>query len=81
MNSPKEKALELVEKYKIIIADHVVDMKIIYGTLTNKLAKQCALIAVDELISISLPSSEFGGVITNNTTEYWNDVRNEINKL
>jgi len=81
MNSPKEKALELVEKYKIIIADDVVDMKIIYGTLTNKLAKQCALIAVDELISISLPSSEFGGVITNNTTEYWNDVRNEINKL
>jgi hypothetical protein len=81
MNSPKEKALELVEKYKIIIADDVVDMKIIYGTLTNKLAKQCVLIAVDELISISLPSSEFGGVITNNTTEYWNDVRNEINKL
>jgi hypothetical protein len=43
--------------------------------------KKCALISVDELISISLPSSEFGGVISNNTTEYWNEVKEEIEKL
>jgi hypothetical protein len=73
MNSPKEKALELVEKYKIIIADDVVDMKIIYGTLTNKLAKQCALIAVDEMLNefYTHPLSKY----------YWQEVKQEINKL
>lgn len=78
MSSPKEKAEELFNKYCYAIRTEETDNEywtnIIY-------AKQCALIAVDELISISLPSSEFGGVITNNTTEYWQEVKNEINKL
>jgi hypothetical protein len=72
----KEKAKELVNKFYSRVDEE--------GLLVNKYwsnAKFCALIAVDELISISLPSSEFGGVISNNTTEYWNEVKNEIEKL
>jgi hypothetical protein len=45
------------------------------------LAKECALIAVDEIINICLPSSEYGGVITNATIEYWQEVKQEIEKL
>ena len=73
----KEKALELVEKYKIIIADDVVDMKIIYGTLTNKLAKHCALIAVDELVKEQTmwQNGEPNPIL------YWQEVKKEINKL
>ena len=47
----------------------------------NHWAKDCALIAVDELLNISLPFSEFGGVMTNNTIEYWAEVKQEIEKL
>ena len=76
----KEKAKELVEIYKIIIADDVVDMKIIYGTLTNKLAKQCALIAVDEILDLNLGLSNCD---ENNwdIEKFYKEVRNEINKL
>lgn len=76
MRNPKEKAKELVNKFYSRVDEE--------RLLVNKFwsnAKFCALIAVDELISISLPSSEFGGVISNNTTEYWNEVKNEIEKL
>ena len=67
--TPKDKAMELVNKYL-----QIYDGRVIQG-------KQCALIAVDEIINISLPSSEYGGVITDNTIEYWQEVKNEINKL
>jgi hypothetical protein len=74
---PKLKALELVNKFeKILKLDYENYYKYDFGH-----CRKCALIAVDELISISLPSSEFGGVITNNTTEYWQEVKNEIEKL
>ena len=67
--TPKEKAKELVNKYL-----RIYDGRVIQG-------KQCALITVDEIINISLPSSEYGGVITDNTIEYWEEVKQEINKL
>jgi hypothetical protein len=44
-------------------------------------AKVCALIAIDELINCTLPSCEFGGIINNNTIEYWEEVKQEIEKL
>jgi hypothetical protein len=67
---PKLKALQIIIK-----------MQFQKEPLSFAQGKKCALIAVDELISISLPSSEFGGVISNNTTEYWNEVKKEIEKL
>ena len=70
--TPKEKAKELVDK-----------MLLDWGCneCHNHWAKDCALIAVDELLNISLPFSEFGGVMTNNTIEYWAEVKQEIEKL
>jgi len=44
-------------------------------------AKVCALIAIDELINCTLPSCEFGGIINNNTIEYWEEVKQEIELL
>ena len=41
-------------------------------------AKVCALIAVDDLINSTLPSCEFGGIVNNNTIEYWEEVKQEI---
>jgi hypothetical protein len=76
MRNPQEKAKELVNKFYSRIDK---ERLLVNRYWSN--AKFCALIAVDELISISLPSSEFGGVISNNTTEYWNEVKNEIEKL
>jgi hypothetical protein len=66
--TPKEKAQELVEKFRISKA------------ITESYAKQCALIAVDEILnnwkdeaSIQFP---YGKVIT-----YWNIVKEEIEEL
>ena len=74
--TPKEKAKELILKFKEAP---------IKGTLawyvSFELSKRFALIAVNEIINISLPSSEYGGVITNNTIEYWEEVKQEIEKL
>jgi hypothetical protein len=73
----KEKAKELVEKFlgKIPFADTKVykDWK---KEMNNK-AKQCALIAVDEMINDCDASSPF------ETTrfEYWQQVKIEINNL
>ena len=74
--TPKEKAKELILKFKEAP---------IKGTLawyvSFELSKRFALIAVNEIINISLPSSEYGGVITNNTIEYWEEIKQEIEKL
>jgi hypothetical protein len=72
----KEKAKELVNKFYSKVDEE--------RLLVNKYwsnAKFCALIAVDEIINVCLPSSEYGGVITDATIEYWQEVKQEINKL
>jgi hypothetical protein len=62
--TPKEKAEELLFKYSIIIGN-------------NDFVKQCALIAVQELLS---ETEERDGMrVINNS--YWLEVRNEIEKL
>jgi len=60
--NPKEKALELVQKY--FKANHQP-----YGF---KDAKQCALIAVDEVLSVCWYKKDM---------EYWDEVKQEIEKL
>jgi hypothetical protein len=62
--TPKEKAIELVDSYFTIID----------GQVEFKLIKQCALIAVDEIIKTMHP--EFGDPI-----EYWQEVKQEIENL
>jgi hypothetical protein len=66
--TPKEKAQELFEAY----------LKFDMG---NGWAKQCALIAVDEIIEAK-PTAEFiGGNRSYDNIPYWMEVKLEIEKL
>jgi hypothetical protein len=67
--TPKEKAQELVDKY---------DNTLTYLESKSK-AKQCALIAVEEILN-TLYSIPFGNAL-DNELEYWNEVKQEIEKL
>lgn len=69
--SAKEKAKELVEKYLDIVGRHYADC--IYY------AKQCALIAVDEIIK-ELKKNWFSGKRVF-LEQYWHEVKTEIDKL
>ena len=76
--TPQEKARQLYEEYRFKF----------FGSLAYKtLAKQCALIAVNEIIAISSLTKIVYTESTNNSiseyTEhyYWQQVKEEINKL
>jgi hypothetical protein len=65
--TPKEKAIELVKKYNAL--------HLIFTNRTYQWDKQCALIAVDEILKV-------GNVIVSyNVTDYWQEVKQEIEKL
>ena len=64
--TPKEKAEELFSKYLELGKDYT------RGVSMKDLAKQCALIAVDEILSAI-------GFSVND--EYWGQVKQEIEKL
>ena len=66
--TPKEKAKNLVNKFYIIIPLDKMD-------IDYDLAKQFALIAVDEILTVS----KFFKLIAE--TEYWLEVKQEIEKL
>jgi len=76
--SPKEKAIELVTNMsfsKSKVADYVTgEMVDIPG---NIYAKQCALIAVDEILNVT---AGLNGWI-NGFQSYWEEVKQEIEKL
>lgn len=63
--TPKEKALELVEKFRLKVLDYD------GNGLNGFKAKQCALIAVDEIIRVLQDESDW----------YWDEVKEEIEKL
>jgi len=69
----KEKAMELVEKYENIVP--MIDGYYSYEKMIeehfNK-SKQCALIAVDEILKV---------IHTNMEDKYWQEVKQEINLL
>jgi len=65
--TPKEKAQDLVLKYSILKDGH------------NDLVKQCALIAVDEIINCDTYFNTLLDVKV--FTEYWYNVQQEIKKL
>jgi len=83
--NPKEKAIELVDKFKTYADDNYADdTNPYYGQiLVNKRivlhnsAKQCALIAVDEILDASLYYfDELSPYVI-----YWQEVKQEIEKL
>lgn len=65
--SPKEKANELLDKYWL--------MDFINPSLSKQQSKQCALIAVDELIQSCYSSG------INYSYNFWKEVKEEILKL
>lgn len=69
----KEKAKELVNKY-YLNQFTLGDKKLILGILNSK---QCALIAVDEIIEAVIDASHEGC----RSHEFWIEVKKEINKL
>jgi hypothetical protein len=74
--TPKEKAQELFNKFfRNIIG---------YGPRERETAKQCALIAVDEIIN-SNPTYELSDPFLGNriyeNVNYWKDVKKEIENL
>jgi hypothetical protein len=63
----KEKSKELYEKF----------LPHSSGNSNNNVAKKCALIAVDEVL---LNERERHSVL-DKTTDYWQEVKNELNQL
>lgn len=76
---PKEKAKELVDKYVKLYPSYVVMWQ---GDIDNaeKNIKQCALIAVDEIIESSKRIDNFLATWVSQTP-YWQEVKQEILKL
>ena len=81
MTPPKEKAIELIDKYRSIVKD---GQRLISPLIY---AKQCALIAVDEIIEatnmyqfgISNDKESIPPKVVNHP--YWQEVKNEIEAL
>lgn len=71
--SPKEKAEELIEKMGInrIPITTRWDLQPNFHILENQFAKECASICIDEVIR----------EIENDRLKYWEEVRNEFEKL
>jgi hypothetical protein len=67
----KEKATELVDKYKPLCGGYW------GGKINKEFAKNCALIAVDEIIN-SRPAITDSQIDYN---KYWNDVKSELQSL
>ena len=63
----KEKAIELVDNFRLKVLDYNVNQ------LNTFKALQCALIAVDEIIKVSTNSQ--------NSENYWRQVKQEIVNL
>ena len=66
--TPKQKAEELVDKMLYCYQGHI----------DKYTAKQCALIAVDELIN---ETNKFFEAISQNRLSFWQQVKTEIEKL
>jgi len=82
--TPKEKAIELVDKFYQLFPLKK-DVISIYGTLSWEYdnwvqAKQCALIAVDEIIEANPIIFRLDNTIMSNKS-YWQEVKQEIEKL
>ena len=81
--TPKEKAIELYNKFLNPSGDTY-----LYGMLEHESAKECALIAVDELIEsfnsiydASIRNIEKYSGAKYGMKDYWTDVKQEIEKL
>jgi hypothetical protein len=79
--TPKEKANELATMHHNLIQD--IGGELGQEILVTILAKQCALFAVDEILkALQVPPIENkGSKLYNSQIEYWQEVKEEIEKL
>ena len=79
---PKDKAISLVDSYRIILMNE--DTECGEEILCTVIAKQCALIAVDEILNSNpcCEDSDRGGNFQWASNEYyWQEVKQEIQNL
>lgn len=74
--TPKEKAEELLEKMNVI---HHLKGNGLPVSMHKTQIKQCALIAVEELINLDYNSLEYYGILS--STQYWTEVKKEIKNI
>lgn len=75
--TPKEKATELVEKFNYLVLE-----KDFFGdNIEHKNSKQCALIAVEEILSHITITTNQSGLIRDFQKQYWQQVKTEIENL
>ena len=75
---PREKARELVDK--MYYCQRYVDGENYIPLEAYKRAKQCALIAVDEII-LAIPDASDDDSPYNHELKYWQEAKEEIDKL
>jgi hypothetical protein len=73
--TPKEKAIELVDKYNNSI------MSFLSDNMKYQNAIKCALIAVDEIIKTDMLIDEDTFVMKPSYLEYWMEVKQELLNL
>ena len=74
--TPKEKAKELVDKYYHLFS---VELE---NTIDYRESKQCALIAVDEILNLDFNiKCDATERCVNPVMNYWQEVKQEIEKL
>jgi hypothetical protein len=71
--TPQQKANELYSKY-----DDLLNKDFMNPIVFDNQLKQCALIAIDELIEIACDYSDYDETVTK---EYWEKVKKEIENL
>ena len=76
--TPQEKAEELFWKYRPIIAGKQFVTGLVLMSEAKELTKQCALIAVDEIINTIEYSSQADEL---SKVNYWQEIKQEIEKL
>ncbi len=88
--TPKEKAKELIDSYRIILMNE--DTECGNEILCTSIAKQCALIAVDEILEatviyvairerVNYSKTGFDNVVHSKYDKFWQEVKQEIEKL
>jgi hypothetical protein len=79
METPKEKAKELIDIYKKKVSMTIKDYSLVCKVLDIDMAKQCALIAVDEILK-ELESfyPKYESWDLKSKLSYWINVKQEI---
>ena len=79
--NPKEKAEELIDIYKKQVSMTIKDYSLVCKVLDIDMAKQCALIAVDEILYVISLYNGHSDCFEEGSREYWQEVKKEIEKL